>query len=308
MDPKTEEVIEDRGDEFTPTEEEGSLVLTDDLDLDPATKAALLGKDEKPGESDAGDVEEGDAPAKKGGSIPKDRFDDVNAKRKAAEEELADLRNRLKALEEGGKPADPEPKEEPADPRAKLKELRAARKTALDDGELDEFDRLDAEIQEELVRIARAEFSQEQDTKSSQQKVSEAMTAIAQDAYVAYPFLDVSKEGYDVDAVNAVTARRNELYAQGKSLPDALKQAVEEKGPRFAVLNGVTVDKTAADKLRADRKSAEVQKRASASVSQPADLKGGDGEPVRVDVSKLSDAEFRKLPESVKARARGDIV
>jgi hypothetical protein len=296
MPPKEEEIV-DRGDDFTPT------VVTTMIEVE-AKPEVIEGDDvvtEKPDVAD-----------KKEKFIPRERFDEVNSAGKLAKEEAATakaeaegLRQRLAALEAKGTPEpviEPEPE---IDTRAKLKELRAQSKEALDDGDMDEYHRINDEIQEEGIRIAKVEFQAESKAESAKAKVADALTDVAADAFKLYPFLDHNSATHDADAILSVQTRSWALQKEGKTPAEALRMAVDEKGPRFAQLNGVTIPTGKADEIRKQREAKQREKGAGASLQPPA-LGTGEAETFKVDIKSLSDAEYAKLPESVKARARGD--
>ena len=318
-----EEELEDRRDDFTPTDELGPVDLGGEFDAD--TLAAIAGDDDG-----ADDGQEAEKPVEKEGGkgddkesvIPRARFDEVNAGKKAAEEELQRLR---KLLEEKGGAQDeagdkdkgedqPKQEENQGDPtldklKADLRALRAKARDALLEGNIEDHDLLTEQADELTQEIAEERIRQSQSKERAQAQVAEALGTVAKAAFDLYPFLDTSSDTADIDAINAVRSRRFELESQGKSPAEALQIAVDEKGPKFAKLNGVEVNQEAADKVRADRERKAREKSANASLSQPSLPASGSGEPkLKVDIDKMSDSEYARLPESVKARLRGDVL
>jgi hypothetical protein len=315
MSEKPDEQV-DRGDEFTPTIESSEVEITAEVGDDELAAIAGEGTTEVPDKDDA----KPDAKPSKGDDamIPKARFDEVNAKAKAAEEEAERLRKQLEeATKKPEVKAEPE-KEEPAVSsgveklQAELKERLAAKKDAMLEGEWEEHDRLELEVQRINREIAKEEIRAESEKRTSEASLAKQMQDVASEAYSLYPFLDKDSDLADPDAINAVVVRRNELIQSGMSQPEALRQAVEEKGPKFAKINGIEVNDEQAEKVRKAKEAREIsarEKAADASVRQPGNPKGGEREAsFKVDINKLTDAEYDKLPASVKAKLRGDIL
>jgi len=299
-----EQKAEARGDVFSTEKEAAGVVL--DGDLDPEILALVAKEEDEDSGKTATDDESG-ADEKKDGFIPKGRFNEVN-------NELKELKAKLEALEKGKSPdgehADDDAGNLPPDPRAELKTLRQLQKDALLEGDQEEYDRLTDEIDVKQIEIAKTELRTEQQQEMTQAELKRELGKAAREAFDIYPFLDnANPETCDPDAVSAVRTRRFQLEAEGLNPIEALRKAVEEKGPKFAKANGYEVDTSKADKIREERAQAAREKAAAASLAQPVELKGkGEQEKLKIDVSKMSDAEYGKLPENVKARLRGDIL
>lgn len=309
----------DRGDDFKPTEDE-PLTLGADFDVDllktVAGDAVIDGDDPDRGGDDKGDG--GEKPSsERDGAIPRARFDEVLAKTKAQEEELRLLREQLAGKggdgnADQGKPTDDQGQQNTSDDlRAQLKELRQQAKDAMLEGEDALHDELNDKIDELTLQIAEQRAFERLQATTQQAALKASMADVAKDAYARFPFLDPDSGTTDQDAISAVLNRRAELQAEGLSAAEALRKAVDEKGPKFAKLHGLETDgdggQADAEAVRQKRQESAQRKASDASVKQPARVEGNERDPgFKVDVSRLDEAAYEKLPESVKAKMRGD--
>lgn len=267
--------------------------------------AEIAGKGESKAEGETTDEKKD-----KDGFIPKARFNEVNDELKSAKERIA-------ALEAGkGKDADTDAREteqpsEVEQMETRRDELQLKADELLIQGELEERMAILKEIRTLDRQIAKAEMSVEMRKENDQQKVVASLNAVAAKAYELYPFLDVNSETCDTDAVIAVKARRDELMMQGKSPAEALQTAVDEKGPKFAKILGVKEDPgtLTAGQIREQRERQAKEKAAATSLEQPAQLpQKTDKDTFAVDVKALTPEQIKKMPESEKARLRGDVL
>lgn len=242
------------------------------------------------------------------GTIPRARFNEVN-------EELKSLREKLAAMEakdfSDDSPAVAQPQlSEVEILESKLDELHEKADSLLLEGEVEERRAVLKEIRKIDRQLAKAEVMAEVEQRSDQHRVQESMDEVAAKAYVAFPFLDIESDKCDMDAVNSVKTRRNELIAEGKPPAEALQKAVDEKGPKFARILGVAVptrDTAKGDDIRAAREKEARERAANASLSQPAVLPSkAEKDSFAVDVDALTPAQIKALPEEEKARLRGD--
>ncbi len=236
-----------------------------------------------------------------GQHIPRARFNEVN-------EENKTLKARLAELETGKETPAPAKVPAPEDPKATLRELRHQYRTALVEGDDTVLDVLEEKIDAKLVEIARNEASAALEQKTTHQTIKESLDKVATAAYEQYPFLDIKSPDADIDAVNAVRFHRDQLMADGVPAAEALQQAINEKGPKFAVILGKPlVNMANAERIKTEREKAAQTKAAATSVAQPAALPSkGSMETLKVDVNTLSPAQMKALPEEEKARLRGD--
>jgi hypothetical protein len=289
------------------SEEEQAAIARGDLIIEDKASAETV---------DADDVVTANQPAKKGDDlIPRARFNEINEQLKAEKAERELLAAQIKELQArtAGEIKQAETVEavvEPVQsPREQLKDLRQQARTALIEGDFDLAEQLDDRIDDLVLQMSAEQARSEQAKVVVAAGVNEVATA----AIEKYPFLDSSSPDADPDAVNAVISRREELEAAGYPRATALQMAVDEKGPKFAKINGIELAvEPAADeaaKVKAAREKAAREKAAATSVAQPAMMPSkADKSTFAVDVNSLSAAQMKSLPEEEKARLRGDIL
>jgi DNA repair exonuclease SbcCD ATPase subunit len=108
-------------------------------------------------------------------------------------------------------------------------------------GPTEERKALLAEINKINRQIVKLDVQQEQSQERRQNEVATSLQTVAATAYTSYPFLDKDSPDADIDAIDAVRNRRDQLISEGKSPAEALRAAVDEKGPKFAKILGVAV-------------------------------------------------------------------
>jgi hypothetical protein len=256
-----------------------------------------------------------DEPARdeKGRFIPKERLDKEISKRKALEEELRNEREQRRA----GVQAD------------KDSELRKNLETEITDleGQYEEHMKTGAtDKAAELGRKLRAKERElaklENETLSarSREAIKEEIRveALIEKLVGDYPSLDPANEDeYDQDTVDMIEGLRARYLAAGKRPSAALREAVEKvmKRAEKPASEDKPVEKGLSRSGADDRREEAVKKALDAKARQPqktvagkdSDALGGDlGDPKKL--ARLSDAEWDKLPDDVKRKARGDFV
>lgn len=302
-----------------------------------AEKEAAKTDDEKAAEAEAADEKaiadkaaadkaEADKLAAKSPRIPKERFDQVNDKRKAAEARIAELEAKLKAKEA---PAQAEADADQAAIDVKEKDYM----DAVLDGRHEDALRTRKEIRAAEVKIARQE-AEVAATVAAKNTVTIAdiearTTTVVQDFQSRFAEFEDGNEVFNEDLVSEVLALQRGYIEAGHTGDIALKKAAEV----VAKINGLTdrkagdttaVDKAAADKAAADKAAADkaaadkvaadlkvrgLGKKIEAANGQPPAMKAGEGASARdgsVDVTQMSDEDFAALPESKKRQLRGD--
>ena len=293
--------VEDRGDQVdqallddTHDEEgceEGTAQEEQGDDLDPDAPKDLAGDDEKPR------------------MVPHARFNEVNESLKAErearlrlEEELARARGAGAVQPEA--PADAKQEAgfdfEQADQRytdalyegdtEKARQIRAEIRAA----ERAEFERLAEEKAEARVmeRLARQE----------QEQARSELEQVAAKIVAKYSFLDSDSADADADAIGEVVALRDAYMARGATPGEALAKAAD----RVAQLNG----HAKAEPQAKERTLTQDQIGRSLEREQkiPPRDRGVGERANRIDYANLSDAEFEKLSDAEKAKARGDFI
>lgn len=296
-----EQLAEARGDVFVP-ENSDEIVLKGDMD--PGILAAIAGEEDGSVEEEGGSTEKKNEEQKKDDFIPKARFNELN-------DENKQLKARLEALEKGGgeQAVDEEKKETPPDLRTQLKELRTLQNSALLEGDDIEHSRLTDEIDSMQIAIAKAEIFAEQRQEKSQEELVQDLGKAAATAIALYPFLDNKSDKCDPVAVVTIRSWRSQLEAQGMTPGEALRQAVEELGPKFAQLNGVVIDPNKAEEVRKARELEALKRNSDASLRQPSAFPGkSEKESFTINVNELTPAQMNALSEDQKAKLRGDVL
>lgn len=272
---------------------------------EPETKEDEEG-DEKPQRDDKGRFTEA--------KIPKSRFDEQVGKeragREAAERRAAELERVLAEKE-----ARQSYGQFSAEREAEIEALETKHAELLLDGNTTEA----AKVMKVIRHAERQIASEEAETRAAQ-RTAQTLERDRFDTAVArleadYPQFNPDSELYDADLVALSVAKQRELTAAGLPPSRAMDAAAREVAKRF--IDGVKAAEPeqkglAAAKKTDDRNKQALDKALSAQKSQPStmkdvgmdfDSKGKAGLP---DVSKLTSEEYDALPESTKARLRGD--
>ena len=290
----------------------------------PEDRGDAVEKDEDPGTDDlqavAGeDAETEDDSAGRGSRVvPHARFNEVNEKLKASEEARIRAEERARILEEQAKGgAKPEKATAPAAFDFDAKEDEYAE--AMMDGDRDKAKALRREINAELRRqadqAAVVRASEQVAIENEKRAFNDALSSI----YARYPVLDNRKTGANQDAINDAVEFRDLYLAKGKTPTVALNMAADRVVKLYKLKQADAKDDDEGEGETEDE-ATQAEKRARASLArnaesakrQPASLsKGGVGERAtasKVQIEDLSDEDFGKLPASVKARMRGDVL
>ena len=329
------ETAEDRGDDVKEEEEadeeeaESSDDETDaegeesDADADADAEEETTDDEESDEESDEegddsdqeADKDDSEKPKKvvvPPGYLPKHRFDEVNARRKAAEEELAALKAESTANKDAA-----ESKYDFDAAREEYGELLISGKTKEAAAKL-----------KEISTAERADWEAEAVSKStsnvSAQQVQNELQQIVAQYEGEYAEFNPENENYSEDIVDEVEAfftgylnKRPELTPQ-----QAFHLAVDntarlyglQKQGESATEGDDSVDEPAAKKTvtrkvakKDTKKKIALAQRAPANTSKAGNAGDSSGES-QPDINQMTDDEFDALPDSVRARLRGDTV
>ena len=240
-------------------------------------------------------------PEEKEKKIPYERFDDVNKKRKVAEEENARLKAQLEQYT--AKPPEPEP--EPYDYATQEK----AAMDALLEGDQDKY----AALRSEIRAAERAETLREAQKLASlgDKQLAETLTFEEMGARIEGEFpefstgTDVYNEAAREEMLDLyVGYAKSGLYTRTQALRKAADSAAKIYGfVAYPDEPDVTPDNVV--KL----KQPDVKKKAKAANQQPPVMESATTrEEIRHDVKGMSDEEYAALPESTKRKMRGDIL
>lgn len=268
--------------------------------------AAKKDEEEQPRDKDGKFAKKDEEPR-----IPKSRFDEQIGKersaREAAERRVAEMEQQLKQV---SRTEDAEKLE------GEIVELEKTHTKLLLDGEAEKAAEAMRQIRMKERQIAIGEA-----THMSAQAKDEAREEIRMDIAIErlqseYPALDSENEAYDETLVQMTLAMQRQLM-ETERLPGsrALVKAAATVMERFS--RGAAAEKSSdaaglgAAKVT-DRKAEQVAKNLDTSKRQPGSTKdvGVDSDKIgtktAIDVSQLSFEEFKALPESTKAKLRGD--
>lgn len=295
---------EARGDNFVPT---------GDDDDGGAPAAATAGGDEDGAE----DAATGGKPR----GIPPERFNEVTAKRREAEERAAQLAQENEELRRQltvGKPpaaaaAPAAAADADSEPAAfNLKATQQAAADALLEGDMERYTELQSEIYAHIANEAAAKAVQTTNAataaakqEAEQAQEAAALSAVATGAVEKYPFLHA--ETGNPDAISDVVGWRNVYIGRGMKPSEALAKAIDKVVPDYG---GEPATATAKKPGVADpRPWAAAARGAEMAGGQPPIPNGGLGERAtasKINVADLSEAQFRALSEADKKRLRGD--
>ena len=253
--------------------------------------------------------------AEKDASIPKARFDAAVNKereaREAAEQRLAALE---KQIAESTKQV--EQSQHISELEAQSEELTAQHAQLLVDGEVEKAVAVMKQIRQIDRQIVKAEQSVETQRTTAATLESEKVDLAIAQLESDHPVLNPDSELFDARLANFVLSEQRRLISeQGMTPSKALLKAGKDIVESF--VSPKTEEKPEKQGLKndSDRKKEQVSKNLDASKRQPATMKdvGLDSDKAGAssstpDINQLTREEFDALPESTKARMRGDFV
>lgn len=186
------------------------------------------------------------------------------------------------------------------------------------DGNVDEAAKVMREIRVSERQIARAEAEEMANRKVAQTLEADRMEATIARVEADYPMLNPESEQFDEDLVELVLSKQRALMQrEGYSPSKAMAKAASDVMERFGKPQESTKEDPkglAAAKAAEDRKAEQIKRNLDTQKKQPASMKevGIDsdkaGQVDLPDVTKMTQDEFAALPESTKAKLRGDYV
>jgi hypothetical protein len=281
----------------------------DDADADTKAdddddKADADTTDESDDKSDAAKDESEDEPAKKREQqIPKSRFDEVNTRRKAAEEKLAALEAEKKAGDQ-------------------------AEDFNFDEAELEFMDLLlagktqDALVKRNEIRAAEQSAYLAHANAVAPQAVSEGaeqakVDALVDEYEVEYNGFNPKHDDYQADLMDEVASMYSGYMSHGFTRSEAFKMALDNTVTLYKLPSNtgepVTEETTDETKPKSEKKPIKKTKeKLEAAKNAPADPSKASGEhddsqrPVKIE--DMSDEELAALPPAALARLRGDTI
>lgn len=254
-------------------------------------------RDESPVEERASEPEAAPPPAETPEPeprIPLARFNEVNDRLREERQARLEMESRLRALEA---------------PKVPAFDAHAAEREYLDavsEGDKEKARELWTKIREHERRQDEARLTERVQAELDRHRQQTALETVAETLTEKYPFLDPHHETADAAAIAEVIEWRD-YYHLAKRLPlhQALKEAVKRVAPAY-VKPAQTIT-AGADRTQAQR----LANAKAAAALPPSTAQAGIGEranrATRVDVGKMTDAEFEALPAAERAKLRGDI-
>ena len=293
---EAEPVAEETTEEVAEEEVEETGTEATEGEADEASEGSVSTDDEQPVEAVEEDeqVEEPKAPM-----VPKSRLDEVLAKNKEMQKRLQDM------------------EEKPAEDAAPEYDFVSKEKEYQDlvlEGETDKAALLRNEIRTAEREQVMSEMQSKMGQTVQQDREARELQQKAQEIVEVFPIFDPQSKSFDEKLSNEVMELRDAFIYQGYGAADSLAKATEvtllSKRPEL-LETGEEVSQDPAPKLNQvvqDKKAkANVQKKVTASQSQPPQMKGESTQNKKVvDINVLSDDEFSALPEETLRRMRGD--
>lgn len=236
--------------------------------------------------------------------VSKDRFNAVNERMKLAEEALRERERELEAEAPAAAPSfDFDAKE------VEYMEL-------VTDGEFEKA----KTIRQEIRAAERAELEAEVAASSTNAtaRVGEqiAFTNKIEELNEEFDHFNPQNEAYDQVLVDEAVDRRDLFIARGMSMADALDKAAREVAKLYDLPSNFEAQADAElarmegeDKAKAPAaRKVDVKKKVAQAAKQPPVMGEGSAQEEQKSATSMTDAEFEALPESTKARMRGDII
>jgi hypothetical protein len=305
-DEELEKVEGDRGD--THAEEKEEQEEKDEEKAEEKAEEEVEEKAEK--EEDKEEEEEPQRDRKgrflKSPMVPKARLDEVLRAKEESDAALRELTTLIESEFGEGKKTDGPSEVETLE--SEISEFEKAHAKALKDGDEESAARIAAAIRQRERQIYRMEA-----TALSNSAREQAREEVRTDQVVArieqmYPALNPDMpEEYDDDLAEEVRVLRNGLVKSGMRLSEATAKAVNY------VMRGI---EPKGEEKKPEARKTNLREKVEAAKKQPAGIGktaiGADHDKVgadlkAVDVAKLTDKEFDALPDSVRARLRGDL-
>lgn len=266
---------EDRGDELP----------ADDLDIAATPEPEAAAEPEPVPEAPAPDPEP---------RIPLARFNEVNERLREERAARLEMEARLRALETPKPPA--------FDPAQAERDYL----DALAEGDKDRASTAWAKIRAHERRAQEEAIAARMTAELEKHRAQTALEMTAEALTEKYPFLDPAHETADEKAIAEVVEWRDYYHlARKMPLHAALKEAVKRVVPAYTKAPVTTIaggiDRTQTQRLANAKAAAQMP---------PSTGQAGIGEratrAARVDVGKMTDAEFDALPAAERAKLRGD--
>lgn len=252
---------------------------------------------------------------KKEARIPKSRFDEQvgkeRAAREAAEARAAALEKQIVEQQAAQKQnADVEAME------AKIEDMEKQYTALLLDGEADKAAALRKQIRSAERQIATIDVENRTVQRTTQIIESQQTNLVVAKLESEHPELNPDSDQFDEELADDILSKqRSYMQKFGLSPSAALTKAAEYVMGRVAKAAEADPDPKGLAKAAEERKTAQVKKNLAAAKAQPASMrdvgldsdKAGQSSSLP-DVTRMTQDEFNALPETTRARLRGDVL
>lgn len=252
--------------------------------------------------------------------IPKARLDQEAARRRAAENRLKELEQKLAAQQGQG----PQPVTEAPQLDINISEKAKALGDTLLDGNMDkfsqDFNEIIADVVKQTVETVRADTAAQVTSAVQQGTQQNTLDSVIDRLENDYAVFRPNDPGFDADLVNEALAIRAGFESQGYTPADAMDQAAQYvlrmHKPELlepAAPAAPAPQQEAVPPRPAAAAEKAVQQKVEAANQQPPELPQGQDERgasqfTHDSVLTLTEEEYEALPESALRRLRGDFV
>jgi len=294
------ENLTDRGDELV-VEETGDEGATPEAgakkDEETSDEKGKEGADEKTADEKGKDEVEKDVPNP---MVPRARLTESQRKRKEAEARAVALEEELRELRDQGGHG-----KAFKEFTEKVDKLYEDVEVARAEGEYKKAAKLQRELDQMRDSSNKAQTEYIAQQRAVQAQHLAAYEAVVDQVELLVPELNPKHEEFSDDLLADVSAIRDGYEARGVAPAAALKRAL-----KYVLGRDIFDEKSMRRESIPEKRKTDVKANVEAAKKQPPDTdKSAPTEKaLSIDVSKLSDEEFDKLPEATKKRLRGDFV
>jgi hypothetical protein len=284
---------EDRGDSLEDDEDEE----LDDKDVEVDDEEV----------EDEEEEEDEEAPRGKSIKIPKKRFDEVNERYKESKDRLKWLEDQFARLLSTNTPLK-EAVEESAQETYDFDEAEEKYISLILEGETKDAAKLRREIDSKRSQENQRQYNKIKQEAAEEIKKSqddERFNLLIETYESKHAFLNPSSKKYNADAVDTINTLMAGYLAKGELRSSALKKSLDKVVPLFE-------SESPASKSSVDKRTIEQRKKNVAAIKRtPPKTNGKSSRELDVDaidLSNLSESEFKKLDKRTLAKLRGDVL
>lgn len=301
--PETKEEAERRAAEAKTAgeDDEDGEEDTDTTEADGEVDEKAKGGDSQEADEDAGDEDESDDEPR----VPHSRFEEINKRRKTAEERVAQLEAELAAERDAKKVLD---SKEPPEPDFDFDAEEERYMEAVLQGDKDEAKQIRAAIRKAEKDMYAKQAAEQANTSLKVSAEEQAFIEAGNKLEKAYPILSEENEGFNPQLLDEVVELYQAYLGTGKY---TMAQAIEKATNTTMKVNGIAPageEAAPAKKAKSTPTQKDAEKKKGVAAKQPPKRETSTSPDVEVtaNVASISDEEWAALPESTKRKLRGD--